>query len=76
MIPGGVLSWIRAVTIHSNFFCIRGFSFFDKNGALLCQIGYTAGPGLKEETVEIFENEVIVGVDAKRGDEDSGFTDF
>jgi hypothetical protein len=46
--------------------CIRGFYFFDKDGALLWEIGETAWTSsLKKETVMLKENEVIVGVVAK-----------
>ena len=38
MIPADALNKIRSVEIHYNA-CIRGFSFFDKDGALLWEIG-------------------------------------
>ncbi len=63
MIPADAHNKIRSVTIY-NGFCIAGFSFFDKNGALLWKIGDT-DPGYEYETVVLAENEVIVGVVAK-----------
>ncbi len=63
MIPKKALKKIRSVTIHY-FNCIGGFSFFDKDGALLWKIGCTL-PGLIKGTVVLAENEVIVGVVAK-----------
>ncbi len=63
MIPKYALNKIGSVTIHYNR-CICGFSFFDKDGALLWKIGNT-GSWLSLETMEIAENEVIVGVVAK-----------
>ncbi len=64
MMPADAHNKIRSVTIH--YTCnIRGFSFFDKDGALLWEHGYTTGKGLKKETVEIAENERIIGVKAK-----------
>ncbi len=41
MIPFDALTKIRSVTIHHNTIAIRGFSFFDKDGALLWKIGET-----------------------------------
>ena len=41
MFPADALSKIRSVTIHKNYDCIRGFEFFDKDGALLWGIGDT-----------------------------------
>ena len=48
MLPADALNKIRSVTIHS---CggINGFSFFDKDGALLWEIGDTYFS--KKETV-------------------------
>ncbi len=65
MLPKGSHKMIRLVSIH-NFYAeeICGFSFFDKEGALLWKIGITDS-SLKVETVLIAENEVIVGVKAK-----------
>ena len=63
MIPAEALNKIRSVTIHY-WGTIIGFSFFDKDGALLWKIGGTASV-LKKETVEIAENERIIGVKAK-----------
>jgi hypothetical protein len=65
MIPKDALKKIKRVTIHYNYICISGFSFFDKDGALLWMHGDTGYFGFKKETVQIAENEVIVGVVAK-----------
>ncbi len=65
MMPAGCINKIRSVTIHySN--CIGGFSFFDKEGALLWKIGDTTDSYYKVENVLIEENERIVGVVAKQ----------
>jgi hypothetical protein len=47
MIPDNALKRIRSVTIHY-FDVIFGFSFFDKDGALLWKIGHTKWPGLEK----------------------------
>ncbi len=66
MIPADALKRIRSVSIHYNpVSCIFGFSFFDKDGALLWKIGKTTASWMKEEIVVLEENEVIVGVVAK-----------
>jgi hypothetical protein len=39
MIPTDALKKIRLVSIHY-YICITGFSFFDKDGALLYKIGW------------------------------------
>ncbi len=41
MIPADAIKKIRSVAIHSGFVCIWAFSFFDKDGALLWEIGFT-----------------------------------
>ena len=64
MIPADALNKIRSVTIHYDNHCIRGFSFFDKDGALLWEIGFIDSD-LDWETVVLEENEVVVGVVAK-----------
>ena len=64
MIPADAFNKIRSVTVHYCYY-ILGFSFFDKDGALLWEIGYTDDPELPKETVEIAENERIIGVKAK-----------
>jgi hypothetical protein len=56
---------IRSVRIYYDNYSIDGFSFLDKEGALLWNIGWTTDPKLKTETVLIAENELIVGVVAK-----------
>ncbi len=65
MMPADAHTKIRSVTIHNNNYCIYGFSFFDKDGALLYKIGYTTNDSLAKETVMLAENERIVGVVAK-----------
>ncbi len=74
MIPKYALSKIRSVTIYYHIGCINGFSFYDKDGALLWDIGKThSGFG----TVLLADNEVIVGVAAKLyEDHKSVYTDF
>jgi hypothetical protein len=63
MIPTDALNKIRSVTIYYYWNeYISGFRFFDKDGALLWEIGWI---GLGKETVVLEENEVIVGVVAK-----------
>jgi hypothetical protein len=75
MIPADALTKIRSVTIHYNV-CVYGFSFFDKDGALLWKIGCTGG-SYRAETVVLAENEVIVGVVAKLyNNYQSLYTDF
>ncbi len=63
MMPADAHNKIRSVTIHY-YECISGFSFFDKDGALLWKIGYIQSWS-KKETVLLEENERIVGVVAK-----------
>lgn len=78
MVPECVLEKIRKITIHhfSNLNCVGGFSFFDKDWVLLWKIGFTESYEI-QETVEIAENEVIVGVKAKFEPEwQSVYTDF
>ena len=65
MMPEGCHNKIRSVSIHYNSNCIRGFSFFDKEGALLWKIGLIGLSWMTVETVLIGENERIVGVVAK-----------
>ncbi len=63
MIPKNALKKIRSVTIfYLNRIC--GFSFFDKDGALLWKHGSTSVL-LHTGTVLFEENEVILGVVAK-----------
>ncbi len=92
MMPADAHNKIRSVTIyyesrdhyttvfseviHFRDEDIRGFSFFDKDGALLWKIGNT-DDWLVNETVEIAENERIIGVKAKlRLSWQSVYTDF
>ncbi len=63
MMPVGSNNKIRSVTIHYRD-CIYGFSFFDKEGALLWKIGWIDSD-FNVKTVLIEENERIVGVVAK-----------
>ncbi len=75
MIPADALNRIRSVTILYTA-CIEGFSFFDKDGALLYKIGWN-NPSFKKETVVLADNEVIAGVVAKLfSAEQFYFTDF
>ncbi len=78
MMPADAINKIRSVTIdYLSNTCIRGFSFFDKDGALLWKIGDTVVLMLYKETVVLEENEVIVGVAAKLyPDRQSLYTDF
>ncbi len=64
LMPERCHSKIRSVNIHQYNHYIYGFSFFDKEGALLWEIGYTHSD-YKVETVMIAEDERIVGVVAK-----------
>ena len=63
MMPADAHNKIRSVTIYYRD-CIDGFSFFDKDGALLCKIG-NIDIEMDVETVMLEENEVIVGLIAK-----------
>jgi hypothetical protein len=58
---------IRSVNIYHNDYYILSFSFLDKDGVLIWQIGYTDSDSDEEkvETVEIGKNERIFGVVAK-----------
>ena len=77
MILADALNKIGSVTIHYYInHCIFGFSFFDKDGALLYKIGLTESY-MKQETVLLEDNEVIVGVVAKLySGRQSIYTDF
>ncbi len=76
MIPADALNKIRSVKIYYGFGFSCGFSFFDKDGAILWKIGYI-NSGLKYVTVILAENEVIVGVLAKfYPAQQSKYTDF
>ncbi len=76
MLPADAHNKIRSITIHCYSDFIVGFSFFDKDGALLWKIGETwSYYGV--ETVLLEENEVIVGVVAKLyKNYQSSYTDF
>ncbi len=77
MMPEGSHKMIRSVNIHYGAAYITGFSFFDKEGALLYKIGYTTYSRLKVKIVLLAENEVIIGVVAKLwGVKQSRYTDF
>ncbi len=74
-IPADAIKRTRSVTIHYDPHLIAGFSFFDKDGALLWKIGRAYREGV--ETVVLAENEVIVGVVAKlHCDYQSMYTDL
>ena len=64
MIPADAIPKIRFVTIHYYNSYIAGFSFFDKDGALLWEHGSTDS-WRNKETVEIAENKRIIGVKDK-----------
>ena len=55
---------IRSVDIHFFNGVIYGFRFFDKEKALVWQIGYIDS-GWSVKTVVIAENDVVIGVVAK-----------
>ncbi len=61
MFPKDAHSRIRSVHIHYAYSHIGGFSFFDKDGARIWQIGLVDS-NWAVKTVEIAENERIVGV--------------
>ena len=64
MMPEGAHLNIRSVHIyHGSGIC--GFKFKNKHNSLLWEIGYTTWSGLNVETVELEDNEVIIGVKAK-----------
>jgi hypothetical protein len=78
MMPADARNKIRSVNIHYNhYYChILGFEFFDKDGALLWEIGWTDADH-DVETVEIAENERIIGVKAKlHPDWQTAYTDW
>ncbi len=64
MMPERSHKKIRSVNIHYGS-CIHGFSFLDKEGTLLWEIGDTDSDWDDVDTVLLAENEVIVGVVAK-----------
>ncbi len=69
------LNRIRLVNIYYSRY-IHGFSFLDKDGALLWEIGHTAS-NYKYETVLLEENERIIGVVAKLwGGWQTAYSDF
>ena len=68
---------IKTVQIYYNSNCIFGFKFFAKDSTLLWKIGYTTASSCDVETVELEDNEVIIGVVAKlHPDKQSAYTDF
>ena len=82
MMPEGAYNKIRSVQIFYSSW-IRGFKFFDKDGALIWKVGYCYGWPLNDvKTVMLAENEVIIGVVAKLrsgffyGVYESSYTDF
>ncbi len=69
MIPADAIQKIRSVTIQQNHLhdCIRAFSFFDKDGALLWEIGdIQDAEWISKKTVLLKVNEKIIGVVAKK----------
>ena len=64
MMPEGAHLNIRSVHIYYWDGAIGGFKFFNKHNSLLWEIGFTPSH-LKVETVELEDNEVIIGVKAK-----------
>ncbi len=78
LMPAGSHNKIRSVSIYYYSDHIDGFSFFDKERALLLKIGETdSDDGEEKETVLLEENEVIVGVVAKLYNQHhSCYTDF
>jgi len=76
ILPAHTTTSIRRVIIHFCSYSIGGFSFLDKDGATLFEIGAT-WLGFNAETVLLEENEVIVGVVAKLWEGwQSVYTDF
>ena len=78
MMPEGAHLNIRSVHIYYfNGDHIGGFKFYNKHKSLLWEIGDTTDSYLKVETVELEDNEVIIGVKAKLYDEwQSKYTDL
>ncbi len=76
MIPKDALNKIRRVYIDHNAYYIHGFTFLDNYGDKLWEIGDVES-AVGSETVDIAENERIVGVVAKCGAiADSVYSDF
>ncbi len=67
MIPTDAINKIRKVYIYHDAWSIHGFTFLDKDGHSLWEIGDLESLG-GLSAVEIAENERIVGVVAKFGD--------
>jgi hypothetical protein len=61
MIPAGALNQIRLVQINY-LQVILGFKFFDKDKKLLWKLGDWTDPDSQVKTVQIAENEVIIGM--------------
>jgi len=61
MIPAGRLNKIRSVRINYHQ-VILGFKFFDKDKKLLWKLGDWTDEDSEVETVQIAENEVIIGM--------------
>ena len=77
MMPEGAHLNIRSVHIYySGGYNITGFKFYNKHNSLLWEIGYIKS-NFEVETVELENNEVIIGVKAKLCDGyQSIYTDF
>lgn len=78
MLPKEAINKIRFVTVFHWTDCINGFHFLDKDKKLLWKIGNTkVSKDMGTETIEIPENQLIVGVKAKLlPGYQSAFTDF
>jgi len=64
MIPRDIISKIRAVILHHYHNSIYGFSFLDNEGEVMWKHGWTTWSEQKQDTVEIKEDERIVGIRA------------
>ena len=77
MMPEGAHLNIRSVHIYYHGYGICGFKFYNKHNSLLWEIGDTTFSELIVETVELEDNEVIIGVKAKlRSGYQSLYSDF
>jgi hypothetical protein len=75
--PSGTHLRIKTVQIFFNSNCIFGFKFLAKDSTLLWKIGYTTATSCGIETIELEDNEVIIGVNAKLfPNKQAAYTDF